>query len=185
MILNMISRVTGKVVELVEKGAVVETSGLGYAIFTPSTFKVGDTTTLHTHLVIRDDVQELYGFETPQEKLLFIKLISVSGVGPKTGLQIMSMYPMNELVRIIKSGDSKAISLVSGVGKKSAEKIIIDLKDKLDGFESSEKGPEHDLVEALISLGYKEYQIRSVVGSINNDLPLQKQITTALQLLGK
>lgn len=181
----MIARITGTVVDLIEKGVVVETSGVGYAVYSPVNLTIGEMVTLHTHLVIRDDAHELYGFETPQEKALFIKLISVSGVGPKTGLHILTLYPISELVRIIKSGDSKSVSLVPGIGKKTAEKVIIDLKDKLKDFEGSEKGPAGDLVEALLSLGYKEYQIRSVVSSIDSELPLQKQITTALQLLGK
>ncbi len=181
----MIARITGTVVELIEKGAVVETAGLGYCIFTPTALELGTTVTLHTHLVIREDCQELYGFETSMEKMLFSKLIGVTGVGPKTALHMLTLYPMNELVRIITSGDAKAISLVPGLGKKTAEKIIIDLKDKLAAFESAEKGPESDLIEALLSLGYKEHQVRSVIPSVDATTPLQAQIRAALQLLGK
>ncbi|HVY36071.1 MAG TPA: Holliday junction branch migration protein RuvA [Candidatus Paceibacterota bacterium] len=181
----MIARITGTVVEQFEKGVVIEVGGIGYAVFTPATVDIGSIAALHTYLVIRDDAQELYGFETAKEKMFFTKLISVSGVGPKTALQMLSLYPLTELVRIVKSNDAKAVSLVPGVGKKTAEKIIIDLKDKLGEFESAETGPQSDLVEALLSLGYKEYQIRSVVGSVDVALPLQKQITSALQMLGK
>ncbi len=181
----MIARITGTVVETIEKGVIVETGGIGYAVYTPSVPLLGDIATFHTHLVIRDDAHELYGFELLQEKLLFTKLIGVSGVGPKTALHMLTLYPLNELVRIIRVGDAKAISLVPGLGKKTAEKIVIDLKDKLEGFAASEKGPEHDLIEALLSLGYKEHQVRSVVSSIDAALPLQKQITTALQMMQK
>ena len=181
----MIARITGTVVEHIEKGIVVETNGIGYAVYTPAIPSLGTIVTLHTHLVIREDCQELYGFETPDEKLLFAKLIGVSGVGPKTGLQMLTLYPIGELVRIVRAGDSKAISLVSGIGKKTAEKIVIDLKDKLEQFAASEKGPEHDLIEALLSLGYKEFQIRSVVSDIDISLPIQKQIAQALQLIQK
>ncbi len=181
----MIARITGTVVELIEKGVVVDTAGLGYSVFTPAALELGVVTTLHTHLVIREDCQELYGFETSTEKTLFSKLISVSGVGPKTALHMLTLYPMKELVRIITSGDAKAISLVPGLGKKTAEKIIIDLKDKLAAFESADAGPESDLVEALLSLGYKEQQVRSVIPSVDVTTPLQAQIRAALQLLGR
>jgi len=179
----MIARITGTVVEVVEKGVVLETAGIGYLVLTPATLLLGSTATLHTHLVIREDCQELYGFGTPTEKLLFSKLISVSGVGPKTALHMLTLYPMKELVRIIRVSDAKALSLVPGLGKKTAEKIIIDLKDKLENFEASEQGPEHDLIEALLSLGYKEHQIRSVVSSVDASIPLQAQIRSALQML--
>jgi holliday junction DNA helicase RuvA len=179
----MIARITGTVVEQFEKGIVLETNGIGYAIFTPVMPSLGTIATLFTHLIIREDGQELYGFETPDEKALFSKLINVSGVGPKTALQMLALYPISELVRIVRVGDSKAIALVPGIGKKTAEKIVIDLKDKLDQFEASERGPEHDLVEALLSLGYKEYQIRVIVSDIDPALPIQKQIAQALQLM--
>lgn len=181
----MIARITGTVVELIEKGVVLETGGIGYCIFTPAALALDDAATLHTHMVVREDCHELYGFETASEKLLFAKLIGVSGVGPKTALHILTLYPLPELVRIIKIGDAKAIALVPGIGKKTAEKIVIDLKDKLAGFESAQQSPEHDLIEALLSLGYKEHQVRGVVSSIDATLPLQKQITTALQLMQK
>lgn len=181
----MIARITGTIVEYIDKGVVVETGGIGYAVFTPSFPALGTSATFFTQLVIRDDCQELYGFETPDEKALFGKLIGVSGVGPKTALQMLTLYPIGELVRIVRAGDAKSVSLVPGIGKKTAEKIVIDLKDKLDQFHASEQGPERDLIEALLSLGYKEYQIRGVVSDVDAALPIQKQIAQALQLIQK
>lgn len=180
---SMIARISGTTIEYIEKGVVVDTGNIGYAVFTPSTPPLGTVITLHTHLVIREDAQELYGFETSEEKSLFVKLVGVSGVGPKTALQMLTLYPLAELVRIIKTSDAKSIALVPGIGKKTAEKISIDLKDKLDHFESASEGPAHDLVEALLSLGYSEQQVRGVISTVDTALPLQKQITTALQLL--
>ena len=179
----MIARITGTVVETGEKSVVLEVSGIGYNIFATSTPAQGSVVTLHTHMVIREDSHELYGFESPKEKSLFTTLIGVSGVGPKTALHMLTLYPTADLVRIIRNSDAKAISLVSGIGKKTAEKIVIDLKDKLGAFEASEKGPENDLVEALLSLGYKEHQIRQIIPSIDVADPLQKQITSALRML--
>jgi Holliday junction DNA helicase RuvA len=182
----MIARITGTLVDTTERSVVIETGGIGYLIFTPlPPTDIGTVLTLHTHMVIRDDAHELYGFISVAEKVLFSTLIGVSGVGPKTALQMLTLYTLPELVRSIKDGDAKAISLVPGIGKKTAEKVVIDLKDKLDGFTAAENGVSSDLLEALLSLGYKEQAIRSVVSSIDGSLPLPKQITIALQLLGK
>lgn len=182
----MIARITGTIIEILDRGVVIETGGIGYLVFTPlPPAQLGDIATLHTHMVIRDDAHELYGFATVMEKALFSILISVSGVGPKTALQMLTLYTLPELVRSIKDGDAKAVSLVPGIGKKTAEKVVIDLKDKLDGFTTAANGVSSDLLEALLSMGYKEHAIRSVLSTIDNELPLPKQITVALQLLGK
>jgi holliday junction DNA helicase RuvA len=181
----MIARITGKVVEQTEKGVIIENSGIGYMIFTPTMPSIGSDVTLHTHLVIRDDAHELYGFENAEEKALFGILIGVSGVGPKTGLQMLTLYGLPELVGAIRSGDTKAVSLVPGIGKKTAEKVIIDLKDKLDRFQSSGKRVGSDLTEALLSLGFKEFDIREVANKVDTKLPIEKQITEALQMLRK
>lgn len=182
----MIARITGTIIEMLDRGVVIETGGIGYLVFTPfPPAQLGDVATLHTHMVIRDDAHELYGFTSVMEKALFSILISVSGVGPKTALQMLTLYTLPELVRSIKDGDAKAVSLVPGIGKKTAEKVVIDLKDKLDGFTTAANGVSSDLLEALLSMGYKEHAIRSVLSTIDGELPLPKQITIALQLLGK
>ncbi len=181
----MIAQIRGEVIEITEKGLVLDTGPIGYMVYTPAAYAIGDTITLHTELIIRDDAHELYGFATREERLLFATLITVSGVGPKTALQMLSMYPLPDLVRAIRDGDSKAVALVPGIGKKTAEKVIIDLKDKLAAFATAEQGVASDLVEALLSLGFKEYDIRLVATSVSPDLTLEQQITAALQLLKK
>lgn len=181
----MIARIRGEVVDIYDKGVVLDTGALAYAVYTPALLSLGNTITLHTHLVIRDDAHELYGFETSEEKSLFTTLISVSGVGPKSALQILMTYPINELVRCIRSGDAKAISLVPGIGKKTAEKVIIDLKDKLAGYAATEHAGSNDLVEALLSLGFKEHDIRNALPAVDTTLTLERQITQALQILKK
>jgi len=173
-------------VDIQERSVVLETGGIGYLIFTPlPPLQFGDTITLHTHMVVREDGQELYGFPTVAEKSLFSVLIGVSGVGPKTALQMLTLYTLPDLVRSIKNGDAKAIALVPGIGKKTAEKVIIDLKDKLEGYTAAEGSISSDLLEALLSLGYKEGAIRGVLSSVDSELPIEKQITAALQLLTK
>lgn len=182
----MISRISGIIIEISEKNIVIETNGIGYSVYTPTPpAQIGEACTIHTQLIIKDDAHELFGFQTPEEKKLFNTLISVNGVGPKTALHMLTLYPLPVLVQTIKSGDSKSISLVPGIGKKTSEKVIIDLKDKLNDFEISEYTPQGDLIEALLSLGYKDIQIREISGEIDITLPLTKQITEALRLLGK
>lgn len=183
---TMIARITGLVQEQTDKEVILDVGGIGYSLSTPPMITtIGQTMTLYTHLVIKDDAHELYGFQTPEEKSLFKILISVSGVGPKTALQMLTLYTLPDLVRIIKTGDSKAIALVPGIGKKTSEKVVIDLKDKVEGFAVSEHRASTDLVEALLSLGYKDAQIRPVVGEIDATLPIEKQITEALKRVQK
>lgn len=181
----MIARIQGVVVDIVDKGVVVDTGPVGYLVYTPALLAPGTSVTLHTHLIIRDDAHELYGFATAEEKALFTTLIGVTGVGPKTGLQMLTMYPLPDLVGAIRAGDAKAISLVPGIGKKTAEKVIIDLKDKLEGYATSGSSASNDLVEALLSLGFKDHDIRSTLPTLDTTLPIEQQITIALQILKK
>lgn len=182
----MIARITGTIIETGEKFLIIETAGIGYMVFTSSLVgALGETVTLHTHMVIRDDAHELYGFEHAEEKTLFSTLISVSGVGPRTALHMLALYTLSDIVRAIKTGDAKAIALVPGIGKKTAEKVIIDLKDKLAAFEFVDSAPKSDLVEALLSLGYKDTHVRNVVAHVDTTLPLEKQIAVALRHIEK
>ncbi len=182
----MIARISGILLEQKDKELIIDVGGIGYSVSTPPcVLTVGEAVTLHTHQVIKDDAHELYGFQAPEEKELFKILISVSGVGPRTALQMLTLYTLPDLVRIIKTGDAKAIALVPGIGKKTSEKVVIDLKDKVDNFAISDSRASTDLVEALMSLGYKDAQIRTVVGEIDAGLPIEKQITEALKRIQK
>lgn len=182
----MIARITGTIVDQQERSVIIETGGIGYAVHTPTLFPIGTTTTIHTHLVVREDSHDLYGFSTPQERLFFTILIGVSGIGPKTALAVLSLYPLSHIVGLIRQGDAKAVSLVPGIGKKTAEKVVIDLKDKLDSFSTEDTvavGMQNDLVEALLSLGYRDQVIQNVVGTIDSELSLATQIRQALQAI--
>jgi Holliday junction DNA helicase RuvA len=182
----MIARISGILLEQKDKELVVDIGGIGYAVYTPPcSLTVGQSVTLHTHQVIKDDAHELYGFQSPEEKDLFKILISVSGVGPRTALQMLTLYTLPDLVRIIKTGDAKAIALVPGIGKKTSEKVVIDLKDKVENFAMAENKASADLVEALMSLGYKDSQIRNIIGEVDAKLPIEKQITEALKRIQK
>lgn len=182
----MIARIKGEIVDINEKSITVDTGSIAYLIYTTHPLgMIGDNVLIHTHPVIKEDSHELFGFIDPEEKRLFTILINVNGVGPRTALQMLSLYQMQDLIQYIKTGDSKAISLVPGIGKKTAEKIVIDLKDKLSDFDTTERAPQNDLIEALLSLGYKDIQIREVVKNIDTSLPFTEQIAQTLRELGK
>lgn len=148
---------------------VLDCNGVGYKLFTHKRLLNmavdGERLKLYTYLVVREDELSLYGFETLEEKDIFEKLISVSGIGPKAGINILSDMDYSQIVHAILSSDTTAFSRVSGIGKKSAERIVVDLKDKIDAkaelgiTPSSNKATTNQLdeaVEALISLGYQK-----------------------------
>lgn len=168
----MISYVKGTILFLEENKVVVLTGGWGVDIYVPSgmttgSLNVGDEVALFTHMHVKEDALTLYGFTTREQLSLFQRLISVSGVGPKGGLSLLSTLGADELVYAIYAQDAKKISTANGIGKKTAERIIIDLRDKIpmpsyesgidsdDTIEETESGsPKEETIQALMSLGY-------------------------------
>ena len=163
-----------------ENHLVIENNGIGYSINTSmNTVRnsvINDETTVHTYLYVREDIISIYGFATVQELELFKNLIKISGVGPKAGLSILSLSDVNTLKYSIYNGDYKFISKASGIGKKTAEKIIIELKDKVKdefagvdintGMEFPVENNEF-LVEALVSLGFNSNEAKKALGAID------------------
>jgi Holliday junction DNA helicase RuvA len=195
----LISIVRGIVAEKSPTRVVVDVNGVGYCVNVPlSTFHkvgaVGEKVTLLTHLIVREDALQLYGFSTEKEKGLFELLISVSGIGPKIGLGILSSCNVESLESAIANGDLDTLTAVSGVGKKTAQRIIVELKDKVDaGLARTEavhkKGATdgeklEDAVVALVSLGFTRAQaINSVKRSLESaegELSLEELVKTAL-----
>lgn len=169
----MISFIKGIVAEIEENQIILECSGIGYGIFMPVSVLSGllckdEEVLIHTHLQVKEDDMQLYGFLTKDDLKIFKLLISVNGIGPKAGLGILSALTADELRFAVLSQDVAAISKAPGIGKKTAQKMILELKDKLslqDAFEQklvnnseSEAGPAGDerkeAVQALIALGY-------------------------------
>ncbi|MEI6022334.1 MAG: Holliday junction branch migration protein RuvA [bacterium] len=181
----MIYQIRGRVVAVEEKGVVLDCGGLGYFVHTTESFPLDSEATLYTHFIVKEDSQELFGFATTEARNFFGLLLGVSGIGPRSAFAMLSLYPIGTLAHAIQQGDAKTISSVPGIGKKTAEKVVIDLKDKVALYALSTSSPKSDLVEALMSLGYRDTQIRDVVQNIDDTLPIQKQITIALQLLQK
>ncbi|MBN2543016.1 Holliday junction branch migration protein RuvA [bacterium] len=157
--------------------AVLETGGIGYSICIPlSTYGVlpdeGEETHLHTHFVVREDKVELFGFATPEERSLFRKLISVNRVGGNLAINVLSQLGVGDFVTIVETNDVKMLTNVSGIGKKSAERIILELKNKLDDIPIEKKDEARDVglkqegINALVSLGYTRAQAFSTVEGV-------------------
>ena len=179
---------------------VIDVGGVGYRLFIPlSTFyslpETGDVS-LFTHTHVREDALLLYGFLSMEEKELFGILISISGVGPKLAVNILSHIPAKDLKRAIASGDIKRLSSLPGIGKKTAERLVLELKDKVgpihdlpeaDDVQSNTSGGDisNDVISALINLGYKESQARKVLESMElaPDLTMEEALKGALKVL--
>lgn len=185
----MIAFVRGELADITAEAAVVDAGGVGYAILMPARHlsqlpPVGSEVMIHTHMQVKEDDQQLFGFLDKEDLVIFKKLISVSGVGPKGALSILSQLTASELHFAVISDDAKSISNAQGIGKKTAEKIVLELRDKFDsdeflaaagfdnlqpGVASGEPSEVSEAVEALVALGYSKsdamHAIRGVDGA--------------------
>jgi len=162
----VIAQLRGTLLRKDTQEAVVDVGGVGYGVTIPvSTFyrlgEPGTEVTLLTHTHVREDVLALFGFLTTVEQTLFERLIAVAGVGPRLAIGILSGIETPDLVGALRSGDVARLTRIPGVGKKTAERLVVELKDKMAGLEGAEPareepshGPEDDLVSALLHLGY-------------------------------
>ncbi|MDE6362157.1 MAG: Holliday junction branch migration protein RuvA [Clostridia bacterium] len=199
--------ITGKVIFYEEGKVVLENNGIAYELGvssnTLSAFaKKGEIVTAYTYLKVAEDEMSLYGFFSKEEKAMFINLISVSGVGPKTALQILSGIDLQRLAIAIVNSDSKTLSKVKGLGKKTAERIILELKEKIaevgggddgDGFfgllggdDTSKDEVVNDAVLALVSLGISKTEaVKAVAVARGKSDKLENIITLALRSFDK
>lgn len=180
---------------------IIDVSGVGYRLFIPlSTFyslpETGEIS-LYTHTHVREDALLLYGFLTLEEKELFVTLIGISGIGPKLAVNILSHSPVAELKNAIATSDVKRLSGLPGIGKKTAERLVLELKDKIEpvaaatGSQPSSTGPLsakdliNDVISALVNLGYKENQARKVLENMElaPDVPMEEALKGALKVL--
>ncbi|MEA3226813.1 MAG: Holliday junction branch migration protein RuvA [Planctomycetota bacterium] len=184
----MIITLKGKLTLKSDGWAVIETVGVGYQVFLSSgtLAELPDwqgEVELWTHEHIRDDARDLYGFQTQQERHLFLRLLDVSGVGPKMALNILSLGKAEEIERKIDEGDVTWISCVPGVGKKTAQKIILELKGCLAGVTAGDSASE-EVVSALMNLGYPRDQARAAASGISEG-SVEGRLKTALKALAK
>jgi Holliday junction DNA helicase RuvA len=191
----MIGSIKGKVILMTEKFVVIETnSGVGYKVNmfidskSLSAVNLGSDISLLIHTHVREDSLDLYGFHTYPELEFFEMLINVSGIGPKGALAILNINSIDTLKRAIKSGDTGYLTKISGIGRKTAEKIIIELRDKMGSDESGSSSTslreELDALEALKSLGYSQNEAREALQKVAPDLDTNKKIKEALKILG-
>jgi len=205
----VIGYLKGTVVDIWEGAVLLDVGGVGYLIEMPSSFlsrlpQAGNTVQIYTNLIIRDDQINLYGFLEKKALMAFRVLLEVSGVGPKLALNVLSVLSPEELIADIAKGDTARIRSVHGVGKKTAARICVDLKEKAakilakEGMDSSEmesSSPDEggsvladDAISALVNLGYKPNEAKRVTAEIlskEGNIGLDQVITRALQLLSK
>ncbi len=186
----MIAHLTGKILTINDKYLVLEISGIGYRVFaTAETLvkhKTGETVSLWIAHIIREDAQDLYGFENQNDQDLFELLRSVSGIGPKSALAVMNVATIGTIARAINTNDVGYLTKISGIGKKTAEKIILELRDKLPAImEHVPDSSSHDVIDALIALGYGEAKARDAARTLDHSLDTQSQIREALRILNK
>lgn len=199
----MIYSLTGELTYIGDQFLVVECGGVGFKCFTSvstaaNAGRIGDQIRLYTYLSVKEDALDLYGFKTENELRAFKLLISVSGVGPKAAVSILSEMSADKLALAVAAGDTKAITRANGVGKKIAERIVLELKDKLAGVtlsssESSvsaaasvaEDSPAGEAVAALVALGFSKSDAAAAVGAMDSSLPADEMIRQGLRQLSK
>jgi Holliday junction DNA helicase RuvA len=190
----MIGRVAGILVEKNFPQVVISCNGVGYEIDVPmSTFyplpRTGEEVTLLTHLVVREDAHLLYGFLTAAERGTFRQLLKISGVGPKVALSVLSGLSVEDLSAAVASEDAARLTKIPGIGKKTAERLVLELRDKLPkavpGARGDASAASADVVNALLGLGYNEREAQAAVKQLPPDLQLTDAIRHALKHLGK
>lgn len=180
----MIEFVSGRLAEKSPTHAVIQTGGIGFHLPIPlSSYDAlplpGEEVKLYTYLVVREDSLTLYGFANLNERGMFERLIHVSGIGPKLALTALSGLPLRDLKLAIADGDVKRLTSISGIGKKMAERLVVELRDKLDAAESLElrsSGPGlstnlRDAILALVALGYKQQDARKMLEKVQQTHP--------------
>ena len=189
----MIAYLEGTIIHSTDKFIIINTSGVGYKVYiTPETalaYKEEDAISLFIHTAVRENSIDLFGFSTVEALLFFELLLDVSGIGPRSALGIIALAPIETIKRAIATGDVGYLNKVSGIGKKTAEKIIIELRDKLQNYKdegntSSSLREEGDILEALKSLGYSQNEARDALKQVPSSMEgTNTRIKEALRIL--
>jgi len=193
----MIGRLSGMLLEKNPPQVLLDVGGVGYEVAVPmSTFynlpKIGEKVSLFTQLIVREDAHLLYGFGTESERATFKQLLKVSGVGPKVGLAVLSGMSVNDLAEAVATQESGHLTKVPGIGKKMAERLLLELKDKLTvdvriavGGAPAIPSSASDILNALVSLGYNEKEALYAIKQLSKDVTVSDGIRQALKLLSK
>ena len=186
----MYNYIVGKVTEIMSNAIILENNGIGYHINTPNPFAFEEEKDYKVYLYqqIKEDEHSLFGFKTQEEKDLFLKLISVKGLGPKMALPIIATGSISGISDAINRENILYLKKFPKIGEKLAKQIILDLKGKLDISGASEQSiadTSGELREVLLGLGYKDKEIKSVILKVNKELPIEEQVKEALKLFLK
>jgi Holliday junction DNA helicase RuvA len=187
----VIARLRGRPVANTPEGLVLDVGGVGYLVHaTPAAVRKGDAAdeiAVETYLHVREDALQLYGFADREERELFVQLLAVSGVGPKVALAIVSGSPVAELRRAIVRGDAARFQAIPGIGKKTADRIVLELKEKLGdpalaAAAEGSSGDSHVVArDALVELGYSVPDAERVLAEVDPDLPAEERVRLALK----
>ncbi len=191
----MIGRLHGKLIEKIPPQVLVDVGGVGYEVDVPmSTFcnlpAEGSEITLLTHFIVREDAQLLYGFATAAERQTFRALIRISGVGPRIALAVLSGMSAQDLADAVEQGNATLLTRVPGIGKKTAERLVLELKGKLAGSAFAPAGgaasaAQADITSALMALGYSEREAQASVRALPADVTVSEGIRLALKTLAR
>lgn len=191
----MISSVSGKIIHKFKEAVLVDVNKIGYKVFIPVNlwmdFKVGQEVNLFTYQCIRESSSDLYGFLNPDELVFFELLMTISGIGPKSALGILSVASLKDLKRAIITGDASILTVVSGIGNKTAQRIILELKNKIEkeGMvdESSKANPaDQEVIDGLVNLGYSYRQAREAVNNVSEKIKdISQRLKESLKYLAK
>jgi Holliday junction DNA helicase RuvA len=189
----VIGKVNGKLVERHPPQILIDVHGVGYEIDVPmSTFYelpvIGSDVALYTHFVVREDAHQLYGFLSEQERHMFRQLLKISGIGARTALAVLSGMSVSEIRAAIAAQDSARLTKIPGIGRKTAERLVLELKDKVDltaSGNSARSAASSDVLNALLALGYNDKEANWAVQQLQGTAQVTDAIKQALKLLSK
>ena len=196
----MIGRLTGIIVEKNPPQITLDVAGVGYEVDVPmSTFyplpATGEKVTLHTHLAVREDAHQLFGFASEAERAAFRQLLKISGIGARTALAVLSGMSVTELAQAVPLQEAGRLTKVPGIGKKTAERLLLELRDRLPktlsaggarvGAGETANDAGSDIMNALLALGYNEREALSAMKGLTPDVSVSDGIRAALKLLSK
>lgn len=195
----MIATIRGRIQSIAQNYLVIETAGIGLQVFAPRPTlamlgPIGSELFLYTHLIVREDALTLYGFSEPAQRALFEVLLGISGVGPRVALSMLSAYAPDEIRAIVARNDAAALARVPGIGKKTAERLLLELKGRLDLKNLPASGPESlassamddELATLLMGLGYSNSEASAAIAALPADAPadLEQRLRMALRYFG-
>lgn len=187
----MIAQIKGEIIDKTDRSLVIDAGGVGYDVACNKDLlmsaQIGQNCRLYTHLNVREDAMDLYGFSTAEDLAFYKLLLSVSGIGPKSALNILDSAKPSEIKRAIANQDAATLQAIQGLGKKTAEKIVMELKDKIDMIGLGDVGVDDQAaLQAIVGLGYSIPETRQALRSVAREVTtLEGKVKAALKLLAR